>query len=99
MDEITVGKVLLGSSGGAGIGKGKPQDLVSDFKKALSQSIDELNTQLSRADQSVQDMALGEADIHQAMITMEQANLSLRLMIDVRNKIIAAYEEIMRLQL
>ena len=54
---------------------------------------------LSRADQSVQDMALGEADIHQAMITMEQANLSLRLMIDVRNKIIAAYEEIMRLQL
>lgn len=99
MDEITVGKVLSGSSGAAAIGKPKPQDLVSDFKKTLSQSIDELNTQLSQADQSVQDMALGKADIHQAMITMEQANLSLRLMIDVRNKIIAAYEEIMRLQL
>jgi len=99
MDEITVGKVLSGSSGGTAIGKAKPQDVVSDFKKALSQSIDELNTKLSQADQSVQDMTLGKADIHQAMITMEQANLSLRLMIDVRNKIIAAYEEIMRLQL
>jgi len=99
MDEMNVGNVLSGSFEKATIGKAKPQDLVSDFKKALSQSIGELNTQLSRADESAQEMALGRADIHQTMITMEQANLSLRLMIDVRNKIIAAYEEIMRLQL
>jgi flagellar hook-basal body complex protein FliE len=99
MNEINVGNILSGSSERATISKAKPQDLVSDFKTALSQSIEELNTQLSQADQSAQEMALGKADVHQAMITMEQANLSLRLMIDVRNKIIAAYEEIMRLQL
>jgi len=41
---------------------------------------------------------LGKIDVHQAMIAIEQAHLSLRLMIQIRNKIIAAYEEIMRIQ-
>ncbi len=98
MNEIKVGNVLSGSTGGGAIGGAKARDPVSDFKKALSQSIEDLNTQLSRADQSAQEMALGRADVHQSMIAMEQANLSLRLMIDVRNKVLAAYEEIMRMQ-
>ena len=40
----------------------------------------------------------GPKDVHQAMIAPEQANLAFRLMIQVRNKMIAAYEEIMRVQ-
>lgn len=73
-------------------------DPFSDFKKTLSQSIDELNRLMTQADQTTQEMVLGKEDIHQAMIAMEQANLSLRMMIQIRNKIIAAYEEIMRMQ-
>jgi len=38
-------------------------------------------------------------DIHQAMVAMEQANVSFRLMVQVRNKMMAAYEEIMRMQI
>jgi hypothetical protein len=53
---------------------------------------------LSQADQSAQAMVTGRQDIHQAMIAIEQANLSLRLMVQVRNKMVAAYEEIMRMQ-
>ena len=71
----------------------------TDFEKALSQSLQELNGQLTKADQSVQEMLLGKKDVHQAMIDMEEAGLSLRLMIQIRSKIIAAYEEIMRMQL
>jgi flagellar hook-basal body complex protein FliE len=73
-------------------------DPISDFKTALSQSIDEVNQLLAQADQSTQEMLLGKQDIHQAMIAMEQANISLRLMIQIRNKIIAAYEQIMQMQ-
>ena len=82
------------------MGTQKPisHDPISDFKRALSQSIDEVNQLLAQADQTTQEMVLGKQDIHQAMITMEQANISLRLMIQVRNKIISAYEQIMQMQ-
>jgi len=98
MDGIRIGNALEGLSGSGPAGKAKPQDAVADFKKTLGQSIEDLNAQLSKADQSAREMAMGEGDVHQAMIAMEEANLSLRLMIDVRNKILAAYDEIMRMQ-
>lgn len=74
------------------------KDPLSDFKKALNQSIEELNRLSNEADQKVNEMVMGEIDIHEAMIAMEKAGISLKLMIQVRNKIIAAYEEIMRMQ-
>jgi flagellar hook-basal body complex protein FliE len=74
------------------------RDPLMDFKEILNKSIDKLNRELLRADQMAQDMMLGKIDVHQAMIAIEQAHLSLRLMIQIRNKIIAAYEEIMRIQ-
>jgi len=73
-------------------------DPLSDFKKALGASIEEINRLSDEANQKVQEMVMGEADIHDAMIAMEKAGISLKLMIQVRNKIIAAYEEIMRMQ-
>ena len=38
-------------------------------------------------------------DLHGTMIAMEKAEVSLRLMLQVRNKVMSAYEEIMRMQL
>jgi flagellar hook-basal body complex protein FliE len=77
--------------------KGNP-DPLSDFKKALGQSIQELNRLSGEANQKIQEMVMGETDIHEAMIAMERAGISMTLMLQVRNKIIAAYEEIMRMQ-
>ncbi len=73
-------------------------DPLADFKKALHQSITELNELSHEANQKVHEMIMGETDIHEAMIAMEKAGISLRLMIQIRNKIMAAYEEIMRMQ-
>lgn len=95
---MNVKNVLSGSFEKMGSDPSIPRDPFSDFKKTLNQSIDELNRLLTQADQSTQEMVLGKEDIHQAMIAMEQANLSLKMMIQIRNKIIAAYEEIMRMQ-
>jgi flagellar hook-basal body complex protein FliE len=79
-------------------GKRVSHDPISDFKKILNKSVRETNDLFAQADQATQAMAFGQKDVHQAMIALEQANLSFRLMIQVRNKIISAYEEIMRMQ-
>ncbi len=73
-------------------------DPLSDFKKALNHSIAELNRLSNEADQKIHEMIIGETDIHEAMIAMEKVGISLRLMLQIRNKIMAAYEEIMRMQ-
>ena len=71
---------------------------LADFKKVLTESIGEVNSQLLQADEDAREMIAGKKDIHQAMISMEEAHISMRLLIQVRNKMISAYEEIMRMQ-
>ncbi len=79
--------------------KAPSQDLVADFNKVLKGAVQNVDRQLHQADQAAQEMTLGKQDIHQAMIALEEANISLRLLIQVRNKMISAYEEIMRMQI
>ena len=81
--------------------KGKASDAApgADFKKILSNSIQEVNKLQSQANESVQGMVLGKTDIHTAMIDMEKAGISFRLMMQVRNKVLSAYEEVMRMQI
>ena len=65
------------------------------LKGALAQ-VDQLHKE---ADHAIQELAAGEEkDIHKTMIALEKAEISFQLMMQVRNKIIRAYEEIMRMQ-
>jgi flagellar hook-basal body complex protein FliE len=69
------------------------------FKESLAQTVREIDGLQKEANQAIETMAAGEPkDVHEVMIAMEKAGISLRLMVQVRNKIMAAYEEIMRLQ-
>lgn len=98
MNEFNINSITfqpIGLTGDDSLIKKSP---LIDFKEILNQSIHDLNQELLKADQMVQGMMLGEVDVHQAMIAIEQAHLSLRLMIQIRNKIISAYEEIMKMQ-
>jgi len=69
-------------------GKSTPTAPGSHFKKILSNSIQEVNKLQTQANESVQGMVLGKTDIHTAMIDMEKAGISFRLMMAVRNKIL-----------
>jgi len=52
----------------------------------------------SQADTQVAGMLNGDGqDVHSAMIAVEKANLSFELMLQVRNKIVSAYQEISRI--
>ena len=69
------------------------------FAEVLKSSLDEVNQLQQKADASITALATGDkASLHDTMIAMEQADVSFRLMMQVRNKIVDAYQEIMRLQ-
>ena len=63
-------------------------------------AIGETNRQLIDADRQVTRLALGETDnLHQVMISLEQAKLSFQMMVQVRNKLLEAYQDVLRMQI
>jgi len=74
-------------------------DKGKSFSNVLMDSIDKVNNLQKQADTAIDDLVIGDnKDIVQTMITMEKADISFRLMMQVRNKILQAYEEVMRMQ-
>ena len=69
------------------------------FGLLLKKSINEINQLHKEADKAVVDLASGnKKNIHQTMIALEKADVSFQLMMQVRNKIIEAYNEVKRMQ-
>jgi flagellar hook-basal body complex protein FliE len=66
-------------------------------KNVFQQMLAEVNGLQRQADTQVQRSLLGEADVHDATLTLEKADLSLRLLVQVRNKLVQAYEELSRM--
>lgn len=76
---------------------GKPKG--GGFVNVLKESVEKVNALQGEADAAINDLVLGNSkDVVQTMIMMEKADISFRLMMQVRNKIIQAYEEVMRTQ-
>jgi flagellar hook-basal body complex protein FliE len=97
MSEMNISNVLSAPFAEKPAAKPVAKDPASDFKASLRESVDEMNRLLKEADEATNEMVGGKKDVHEAMIAIEQANLSLRMMIQVRNKVVSAYEEIMRM--
>ncbi len=69
------------------------------FEDMLKESLDKVNNLQAEADKKIEGLVAGRgADLHDTMIAVEKADLSFNLMVQVRNKLLAAYEEIMRMQ-
>ena len=70
------------------------------FQKFFSQAINNVQDLQSKADGLTKSLATGEInDIHQVMIAAEKASLALQFTVQVRNKVIDAYQEVMRMQI
>lgn len=71
----------------------------TSFGDMLTTMVEQTNAQQQHADQAIVQLhSGGEKNLHEAMIAMEKADVSLRYTIQVRNKAIDAYQEIMRMQ-
>ncbi len=69
------------------------------FSETMKESILKVNDVQSQASQSIVDLTTGRnTDIHQTMIAVEKAEVTFQLMMQVRNKLISAYEEVSRMQ-
>jgi flagellar hook-basal body complex protein FliE len=69
------------------------------FGNMLARSLDDVNELKLEADEAIENLAAGkQKDIHATMIALEKADVAFQLLMQVRNKIIAAYETVMRMQ-
>lgn len=71
----------------------------ASFGQWLEKSIDTVSEMQKVADTAALKLATGEnKDIHGTMISMQKAEIAMNLMMEVRNKVISAYEEVKRMQ-
>ncbi len=69
------------------------------FADILKNSLNEVNELQNKADNSIKSIAEGKMDnMQDAVIAIEKADVSLKLVTEIRNKAIEAYKEIMRMQ-
>jgi flagellar hook-basal body complex protein FliE len=70
------------------------------FSGALRNALGQVDASVSQADASAKEFAAGDKDIplSDVMVSLEQANLSLQLASGVRDKVVAAYTNIMNMQ-
>ena len=74
------------------------QSPLTSFGQMLKGSMDQVNRLQHEADTSIGDLATGkQTDIHQTMIAVEKASVSFELLMQIRNKVVSAYETIMRM--
>ncbi|BCB03350.1 flagellar hook-basal body complex protein FliE [Bacillus sp. KH172YL63] len=75
-----------------------PSEATGSFSQLLKQSIDEVNKMQVQSDQLTEKLVRGEnVDLHQVMIASQKASITLQTTMEVRNKVVEAYQEIMRM--
>jgi len=71
-----------------------------DFKELLVNALEEVNKDQLYAEEMDQKFMMGEVNnIHDVMIASQKAEISLSFAVEVRNKVLEAYKEIMRIQM
>ena len=71
-----------------------------NFKDLLIDALNNVNTLEQEADKMTDDFIAGRTDdIHSVLIAGEKASISLQFITEVRNKVVEAYQEIMRMQI
>lgn len=103
MDDMTIKSVglssvsdLTGVSAGVSPAGGHGGGFLSSLKDAIAQ----VNEVQLDASQAVDKFVSGDSDnVHQMMMALQRADVSFQLMMQVRNKLVAAYEDIQRMQM
>lgn len=72
----------------------------ASFSQMLGDFVGEVNAKSQAAGEAVGGLLAGQkVPLHQAVIAMEEAGVSFQLMVEVRNKLMEAYQELMRMQM
>lgn len=98
MNEIAVGKREIVSLSVPREGQTRTES-AAGFSDALFKAVAEVNNLHQNADKTLMKVQTGQGgSLHEAMIALEKSAVSFRTMLTVRNKLLEAYQEIMRMQ-
>ncbi|WP_428826977.1 flagellar hook-basal body complex protein FliE [Azonexus sp. IMCC34842] len=72
----------------------------ADFAQVLQSSINKVNQTQQQADQMAEKLAAGDTsqNLHEVMIALQTASISFQEMVQVRNKLVTAYQDVMNMQ-
>ena len=97
LDGVKATKLPLMQSGGAAAAIGAAAE--KSFGQYLSDALGNVNAAQQQADQASADLATGKLeDISQVVIAAEKASVTLQLTIQIRNRVLESYQEMMRMQ-
>ncbi len=72
----------------------------SGFAQLIERELGELNHSASAAEGAMRDLAAGKpVELHDVMISLEKARISVQTFVQVRNKLVESYQDLMRMQL
>jgi flagellar hook-basal body complex protein FliE len=75
-------------------------DGIDVFSNLMSSGVGALNADMNAAEAAVRTLAAGKpVELHEVMISLERAQLSVQTFIQVRNKLVESYQDLMRMQL
>jgi flagellar hook-basal body complex protein FliE len=67
------------------------------FTESLNKMLSAVDETAGTANTAVADMLTGKGDVHTAMIALQRAEMTLQLTVQVRNKLVTAYQDVMRM--
>ncbi|MCG7407499.1 flagellar hook-basal body complex protein FliE [Paenibacillus sp. ACRRX] len=76
-----------------------PAEMTKSFGEFLADSLQQVDAQEHQVQSMNKQFMIGEVNVDQLMIASERALLSLQLTTQVRNKVVEAYQEVMRMQM
>lgn len=78
----------------------QPPAEAGGFLESLKSAIGKANDVQAHANQAVDALMTGQTqDLHRTMVALQEADVSFQLMMQIRNKLVAAYEDIQRMQI
>lgn len=94
MDDLKIGNINQALTSNYGkIQKKSP----AEFSKIIKGAMQKVNGLEKEADKSIIDLLNGKADVHEAMVNLQKFDISMRLLLTIRNKAIEAYKEIIHM--
>lgn len=93
----------IGSIGAKGFGSakvpgsGSTQPTGETFADSLAGLLASVDETAGTANDAVSNMLTGKGDVHEAMIALQRAETTLQLTVQVRNKLVQAYQDVMRM--
>ena len=77
----------------------KAQPAGADFGRMISDGLSHVNEQLATSEVDLQRLAVGDVqNLHQVMMRLEESRLSFQLLMQVRNRLLEAYTDVMKMQ-